>query len=166
MTPSATAAPCHLPHGGRHRGSIPTKRRTSPKGAKYRHGRNACLQEHSDDAAHEPHRGEVPTWEECLLAGAFRRCGARAPSGRSTGGAPPPPSFRPTRGEMPACRSISTKRRTSPIGAKQRSEGSPAPLLARGSLHFTTFRVRDDAGGKDAPVPYPLLLLSADFRRQ
>ena len=39
--------------------SISTKRRTSPEGAKYRHGRNACLQEHFDDAAHEPHRGEV-----------------------------------------------------------------------------------------------------------
>ena len=45
--------------------------------------RNACLQEHFDEAAHEPRRGEVPTWEKCLLAGAFRRCGARAPSGRS-----------------------------------------------------------------------------------
>ncbi len=72
--------------------SIPTKRRTSPNGAKYRHGRNACLQEHSDEAAHEPHRGEVSGQvraplprhsarreEECLLAGAFRRSGARAP---------------------------------------------------------------------------------------
>ena len=65
--------------------SIPTKRRTSPIGAKSRHGRNACLQEHSDEAAHEPHRGEVPTWEKCLLAGAFRRSGARAPKGRSWG---------------------------------------------------------------------------------
>ena len=34
-------------------------RRTSPKGVKYRQGRNTCLQEHFDDAAHEPHRGEV-----------------------------------------------------------------------------------------------------------
>ena len=29
-------------------------RRTSPNGAKYRHGRNACLQEHFDEAAYEP----------------------------------------------------------------------------------------------------------------
>ena len=34
-------------------------------------------------------------------------------------------SFRPTRGEMPACRSISTMRRTSPIGAKSASRGIP-----------------------------------------
>ena len=34
-------------------------------------------------------------------------------------------SFRPTRGEMPACRSISTKRRTSPIGAKSAKRGIP-----------------------------------------
>ena len=50
--------------------SIPTKRRTSPRGAKYRGRapspvsppdarRNACLQEHSDETAREPHRGEV-----------------------------------------------------------------------------------------------------------
>ena len=101
--------------------------------------RNACLQEHSDEAAHEPQRGEVsearnppesdkkrgdPSHsfgmtqgtgvlprhsrkEKCLLAGAFRRSGARAPKGRST-----------DMGGMPACRSIPTKRRTSPKGAK------------------------------------------------
>ena len=39
--------------------SISTKRRTSPKGVKYRQGRNTCLQEHFDETAHEPHRGEV-----------------------------------------------------------------------------------------------------------
>ncbi len=65
--------------------SISTRRRTSSKGAKYRHRRNACLQEHFDEAAHELQRGEVPTQEKCLLAGAFRRGGARAPSGRSWG---------------------------------------------------------------------------------
>ena len=43
--------------------------------------RNACLQEHSDEAAHEPQRGEVPTWEKCLLAGAFRRSGAEPQRG-------------------------------------------------------------------------------------
>ena len=74
MTPSATAAPCHLPHGGRHRGSISTRRRTSPKGAKSA-GRGA------------PHFPVIP----------------------------------------------------------KRSEESPRSLsLARGSLHSTSFRVRDD----------------------
>ena len=45
--------------------------------------------------------------EECLLAGAFRRSGARAPTGRST-----------DMGGMPARRSIPPKRRTSPMRAK------------------------------------------------
>ena len=97
----------------------------------------------------------------------------------------PSPSFRPTRGEMPACRSIPTMRRTSPNGAKsamarptlpsfrptqgempaspflsfRRSRGSPlrrgippcSLSLARGSLHFTAFRGRDDRNNKKAP---------------
>ena len=102
----------------------------------YRQGRNACLQKHSDEAAHEPQRGEVSGQgraplprhsvrreEECLLAGAFRRCGARAPKGRSW-------SF---------C-----------------DEESPRFLsLARRSLHFTAFRVRDDI--REAPSLFSLL---------
>ena len=80
-------------------------RRTSPNGAK---SERAPLPRHS-----------VRREEKCLLAGAFRRCGARAPTGRS-----------------------------------QRSEESPrSPSLARGSLHFTTFRVRDDRNNKKAPTP-------------
>ena len=49
--------------------SISTRRRTSSKGAKYRHRRNACLQEHFDEAAHEPQRGEVGA---CSVLPSFR----------------------------------------------------------------------------------------------
>ena len=96
-----------------HRGEVGACTRSSaiPSDAR----RNACLQEHFDEAANEPRRGEVPTGEKCLRAGAFRRCGAQAPTGRST-----------DIGEMPACRSISTMRRTSPIGAKS-AKRSPPP---------------------------------------
>ncbi len=65
--PFYTAAPRTRPHPSFHPSARrnarlrerSVKRCTSPIGAKYRHRRNACLQEHFDDAAHELQRGEV-----------------------------------------------------------------------------------------------------------
>ena len=49
-----------------------------------------------------------------------------SPKGAKLGRVTLLPSFRPTRGEIPACRSISTKRRTSPKGAKSAKRGIPS----------------------------------------
>ena len=65
-------------------------------------------------------------------------------------------SFRPTRGRMPACRSIPTKRRTSPKGAKLAERGIPSPSIACGEippLHYV-------------PLPSPSSPPSAESSRR
>ena len=86
---------------------------------------------HSAETAHEPQRGEVPTQGEMPVS--------------------PFLSFRPTRGEMPACRSISTMRRTSPNGAKFASRGAPLRSSPPLPLPRPSFRTEPKASVRNPP---------------
>ena len=82
--------------------------------------------------------------EKCLLAGAFRRSGARAPKGRSREGVPPRHSARREEKCLLA-RAFRRSGARAPKGRSQRSEGSPRFLsLARRSLTLAFGSVRDD----------------------
>ena len=106
--PIGTQSACICPLQAQYSRSAPLSNAPNAWGVPFCH----CIRQRP---AHAPIRHSIRSEEKCPPAGACRQIGAQAPSGRST-----------DIGEMPACRSISTRRRTSPIGAKS-AKRSPPP---------------------------------------